>query len=132
MREEGSYTKEEFLERKKNAEEEILELNLSSKESHLENIDIENILTYTIDFIHNLGKQWYDLPPNLLPRFQRLIFPEGIPYQKNSGFGTTKLGLIFNLNQVFLEDKSPQKSSMVPPPGFEPRTNCLRGNCSAN
>jgi DNA invertase Pin-like site-specific DNA recombinase len=113
MREEGSYTKEEFLERKKNVEEEILELNLSLKESDFENIDIENVLTYAIEFIGDLGKEWYYLPPHLLPRFQKLVFPEGIPYYKNSGFGTTKLGVIFNLNQAFLRDKSLQRSHEV-------------------
>jgi hypothetical protein len=98
---------------KKSVEEEIIELNLSLKESHFENIDIENVLTYTIEFIRNLEKEWYDLPPHLLPRFQKLVFPEGIPYDKNSGFGTAKLGVIFNLNQLFSGDKSSQKSQVV-------------------
>jgi site-specific DNA recombinase len=113
MREEGSYTKEEFLERKKNVEEEILELNLSSKEPDYKNIDIENILTYAIDFIRDLGKEWSNLPPHLLLRFQNLVFPEGIPYYKNSGFGTAKLGVIFNLNQAFFRDKSLHQSHGV-------------------
>lgn len=120
MREEGSYTKEEFLERKKSVEEEITELNLSLKESRFENIDIENVLTYAIEFILNLDKKWYNLSPDLLARFQKLIFPEGIPYFKNSGFGTTKLGVIFNLNQSFLSDKIAQKSQVVALSGFEP------------
>jgi len=114
MREEGSYTKEEFWERKKNIEEEIIETKLSLKESQLDNFDIESVLTYAIDFIRNLGKEWSHLPPHLWSRFQKLIFPEGISYQKNCGFGTAKLGVIFSLNEVFLRDRTHQKSSLVP------------------
>ena len=120
MREEGSYTKEEFWERKKNIEEEIIETKLSLKESQLDNFDIESVLTYAIDFIRNLGKEWPHLPPHLWSRFQKLIFPEGISYQKNCGFGTAKLGVIFSLNEAFLRDRTHQKSSLVPLTGFEP------------
>jgi site-specific DNA recombinase len=132
MREEGSYTKEEFWERKKNIEEEIIEARLSLKESQLDNFDIESVLAYAIDFIRNIGKEWSHLPPHLWSRFQKLIFPEGISYQKNSEFGTAKLGVIFSLNQVFLRDTSLQKSQVVDPIGFEPTTSCMQHRRSAN
>ena len=88
MREEGSYTKEEFLERKQNVEDEILTATLSLNESRMESFDIEGALNYAINFIRNLGRQWLDLPTELRFRFQKLIFPAGISYNKNSKFGT--------------------------------------------
>jgi len=42
-----------------------------------------------------------------------LVFPEGIPYQRNKGFGTTKLGVIFNLNQEFLSQKTGKELLVV-------------------
>ncbi len=113
MREEGSYTKEEFLERKKEMEGKILEAEFALKEAQIENFDIENVITYMADFIRNLGDQWTSIPPDFWPWFQKLIFPEGIPYQNNSGFGTTKLGVIFNLNQAFLKAQFTKKSPLA-------------------
>ena len=114
MREEGSYTKEEFLERKSNIEKEIFEVKISLRESQYENFDVESVLSYAISLIRNLSEEWSHFPPHLWSRFQKLIFPEGIPYQKNCGFGTAKLGVIFSLNKVFLSDGTHQKSSLVP------------------
>ncbi len=50
------------------------------------------------------------------PRFQKFLFPQGIPYIRGSGFGTAELGRIFELNQKFDADKS----QLVAPTGFEP------------
>ena len=59
-----------------------------------------------------------------------MVFPEGIPYQRNKGFGTAKLGVIFNLNQQFSKGKSSQKSQVVDPKGFEPLTSRMQTECS--
>jgi hypothetical protein len=40
-------------------------------------------------------------------RFQKMVFPEGISYTQNEGFGTTRLGLIYELNRTFGTRKSP-------------------------
>jgi DNA invertase Pin-like site-specific DNA recombinase len=113
MREEGSYTKEEFLERKINIEKEIFEAKISLNEFQYENFDVESVLTYAIGLIRNLAEEWSQFSPHLWSRFQKLIFPEGIPYYKNSEFGTAKLGVIFSLNKVFLGDKTLRKSQVV-------------------
>lgn len=106
MREDGSYTREEFLERKEEVENEIASVNISLSESRIDEFDIEGVLTYAIKFIRNLGRQWFDLPPETRPKFQRLVFPERIPYDREIGFGTTRLGLIYELNRQFLGEKS--------------------------
>ena len=41
------------------------------------------------------------------------VFSGRISYKRNQGFGTTKLGVIFKLNQQFLRGKSYQKSQVV-------------------
>jgi len=106
MREDGSYDKKEFQERKEEMENEIAATKISLSESRIEQFDIEGALTYATNFISNLGRQWFDLPPQLRPRFQKLVFPQGIPYNRQKGFGTAKLGLIYTLNQKKLTKKS--------------------------
>jgi hypothetical protein len=107
MREEGSYTKEQFFERKADIENEIMGINISMSEARIKGLDIEGALKYAETFIGSLDRQWFDLPPELRSRFQKLVFPEGIPYQKGIGFGTPKLGLIFELNRLSVAPGSP-------------------------
>ena len=106
MREDESYTKEEFQERKEEVEKEITATKILLNENHIEQFNIEEALNHAINFILNFGKQWSDFSPQLCSRFQKLVFPEGIPYHQNTGFGTTRLGLIYNLNQQFGDKKS--------------------------
>jgi hypothetical protein len=109
MREEGSYTKEEFLERKQEVENEIMAAKISLDQRRIEFFDIEGALDYAIGFIRTLGIRWFALLPQIQPWFQKLVFPEGIPYIKDCGYGTAKLGYIYTLNQHF----DGQKSSLV-------------------
>ena len=106
MREDGSYTKEEFTERKAEVENELIASRISRSESRIEQFDMEASIVYAERYISDLGRQWTDLPPHLYPRFQKLVFPEGIPYTKNVGFGTAKLGLIFEINETSYAQKS--------------------------
>ena len=118
MREEGSYTKEEFLERKAELENEIMALKISLSETTIDQLDIEAAFDYAISFISDIERQWFDIPSNLRPRFQKLVLPDGIPYERGKGFGTARLGLIFEAKRR-LED---EKISIVDPRGIEPRT----------
>ena len=62
----------------------------------------------------DLGRQWFDLPEKIKPRFQKLVFPIGIPYTRNMKFGTTKLGYIYEINRRLDGDLS----TMVDPTGI--------------
>lgn len=106
MREDGSYVKDEFIERKEEVENEIAAMKISFSEIKMEQFDIASVLTYATSFIRNLGRQWFDLRPELRPRFQKLLFPEGIPYERGKGFGTAQLGCIYELNRIFIRPKS--------------------------
>lgn len=116
MREEGSYTKEEFTERKEEMENEIVSTKISLSEARIEQFDVESALTYATNYSKNLKRQWIDIPDSLRPRFQKLVFPEGISYKKNEGFGTATLGLIYAINEC--SDGS--KSQLVARRGIEP------------
>src|SRR5664280_1697513 len=106
MREEGSYTPEEFRERKEEIENQIMATKISLDETRIEQFDVEGVLSYANNFISNLGRQWLDLAVSH-SRFQKMVFPEGISYTQNEGFGTTRLGLIYELNRTFGTRKSP-------------------------
>ena len=99
MREDGSYTKEEFLERKQEMDNQVAAVKISMAKCKIDQFDIEAALAYATAFLRDLGRQWFDLRPETRPRFQRLLFPDGIPYTRNKGFGTAKLSVIFELNQ---------------------------------
>ena len=126
MREDGSYTKDEFQERRDAIDMEIAAVKNSITVSQPDGFDPVAALEYASDFLAALGRSWSELLPQGRARFQRLVLPQGIPYDRNSGFGTTTLGLIYELNQRF----SASDSRNVRPAGLEPATNGLKGHCS--
>jgi site-specific DNA recombinase len=97
--EDGTYSREEGRERLGEIKNQIIAAEIAMHEARIEQFDIEAAITYATDFISDLGRQWFDLAPELRPRFQKLIFPEGVPYSRFEGFGTTKTGLTFALCQ---------------------------------
>jgi site-specific DNA recombinase len=129
MREDGSYTKDEFLERKQGIENEVTAAKISMSESRIEQFDIEAALEFATQFAGDLDRQWFDLPVELRPQFQRLVFPDGIPYFRGSGVGTAKLGLIYETNQRFTAGLS-NDFQLVDPTGLEPVTSCLQSRRS--
>ena len=106
MREDGSYTKEEFAERKGEIENKIATTKISRSEAHIEELDLESVLTYAINFIEHLDRQWVDLKDEARLRFQQLLFPEGIPYFKGQGFGTARMSLILEQQKTLHEGES--------------------------
>lgn len=107
MREDGSYTKDEFLERKNALESEMGRAQVERAETAGKEYDLEAIFDYALTFVRRFGTEWTRMPPEVWQRFHQLIFPEGIPYTRNNGFGTCKVGLIFGLVERFAADDSP-------------------------
>ena len=60
MREDGSYTKEEFTERKSEVENELIASRISRSESRIEQFDMEASVAYAEHYISDLGRQWTD------------------------------------------------------------------------
>ncbi len=123
MREDGSYSKEEFQERKDKIDNEITTVKISFSENRIDQLDIESVLAFANNFINNLGRQWFDLSPQIRPKFQKLVLPEGITYQRGKGFGTAKLGYIYEQNQL----SAGNSSRLVDPRGIEPRPHPCHG-----
>ena len=96
--EDGTYSREEGKERRAEMENKIMATKISLGEARIEQFDLEGAITYATNFIGDLARQWFDLSPQLRPRFQKLVFPEGLPYSHVSGYGTAKLGLIYEIN----------------------------------
>ena len=114
---------QKFLERKQKIDNQVAAVKISMSECKIDQFDIEAALSYAIAFVRDLGRQWFDLPAEIGPRFQKLIFPEGIPYTRNKGFGTAKLSVIFELNQQSHGSKYHTVDHgriELPPPGCKP------------
>jgi site-specific DNA recombinase len=97
--EDRAYSREEGRERLAEVKNQLIATQIALNEARIEQFDIEAAVTYAANFIGDLGRQWFDLAPELRPRFQKLIFPEGVRYSRLTEFGTVKLGLIFKLSQ---------------------------------
>jgi site-specific DNA recombinase len=93
----------EMIERVDN---EIAVKQLTMRENTIDKLDIETAVTYATNFITDLPRTWLDLEIETKKQFQKLILPEGITYSKESGFGTAKLGLIYELNRQFDGEKT--------------------------
>ena len=128
MRELGVYTPEQFNERLGEVEIQITTANISLNETRIDQYDIEAGMSYCKQAIRDVSRQWLDLPPILRARFQKVIFPAGIAYDRLKGFGTIKLGRIYTLNQLDLS----KNYGLVDPSGFEPLTSSLQMRRSTN
>lgn len=98
-----------------------IKLDIGLKEITLDQIkcDIfqeEAVINYAKNFLCDLPRQWFDMGIENKRRFQKLLFPEGLPYLGNGKFGTAKLCVVFEVNQEFQKGKT----SLVGPAGFEP------------
>ncbi len=128
MREAGIYTVEQFKERMADTDNRIAIAKLSLSETNIDRYDLEAGISYAKQSIKNLVKQWLNLELPLRVKFQKLVFPTGICYNRNNGFRTPQLGRIFNLNKHYYA----HKSYVVDRTGFEPATPSLQTRCSTN
>lgn len=102
MRMNGEITKDEFMRLKDGLEMRITALTISQNEAMANELDIEAALTYAVQFLRNLARQWQDMDIKQKQRLQKLVLPEGIGYDKAIGeFRTAILSPIFELNQRF-------------------------------
>lgn len=106
MREDGSYTPEEFRERKTEVENKISEMRVALASAKMEQFDLDEALSFAKKQVSDLPHLWKDLSPELRLRFQKLVFPEGISYSPEKSFGIAKLGCIFELSQLSTAENS--------------------------
>jgi len=105
MREDGSYNREEFQERKIPLEAEMATLKREMAEEEPA-CDWGGLIERAREFVRNFGQEWSTLPFDIQVRFQHVLFPEGISYDRKEGFGTAKVGPVFDLFRDFQTGKS--------------------------
>ncbi len=120
LAETGTYSTEQFTERMKQ-----VDADYTLAQLELEQVRAQTSVSPAMSIpevhkaMHVVSSQWLKLPPHLRKRFQNLIFPAGICYDRKTGFGTVELALIFRLSQDY-QSKNLEKTESVTLPGFEP------------
>ena len=72
---------------------------LRRAELSIENEDKEKIIDGALLFMSNPGMFWNQAPIDVKKRIQDTIFPEGLEYDCDKGFGTAKLASSYLLIQ---------------------------------
>ncbi len=100
MKERELLTDEEFLERKNMLRSQI-ELTQAPVAPAVTNAgELQQLLEVAATFVATLPRQWLGMDCQLRRRFEKSVFPEGICYDRSHGFGTAKLGPIYELSEV--------------------------------
>jgi len=106
MREDGSYTKEEFIKRKENIEYELIKLKNERQDLSCDNFDIAAVFESAYKYICDLKNIWLKATSIERTRFEKMIFPEGIYYSRNKGYRTSKLCEIIRIKELLCGTKS--------------------------
>lgn len=88
---------------------------MSLEETHAEELEVDSLLNHATAFIRTCDLVWYDAPFEAKQKYQRLVFPAGVSYQKGV-FSNSNLGLPFGLIANFASEKTTD----VTPQGLEP------------
>ena len=114
----GVYSDAEFLEQKGFIDRKVAEKKLVLQEKQMEEFDMDMALDYCFRFVRETAKTWIELAayPQQRERFQNQVFPEKVGFDGKK-FGTTKMSLVYELNQK----DSVKNSNLVTPRGIEPR-----------
>jgi hypothetical protein len=89
---------------------------MSLNESQLDELEVEAVLAFSEHALANTAVFWFDSNIEQKQKFQRMVFPEGISYSIEAGFGTGVTPHFFKQ----IEEISIEKSLLVSPMGFEP------------
>jgi len=106
MREDGSYSKEEFVERKDEIDKKINVLALERDALNGGDLEIEELLKTVTGYVSGMGDWWKSMQLMNKTRFQLLLFPAGITYKKKASLGITRMGYLVKLFSNFETNKS--------------------------
>jgi len=96
--------------------QEIALAKIEFHEAQMEEFDIEGVLGFAETIILDARRLWIEGTLEQRQRLQKVLFPSGVTYSTQSGFGTTETSLFFRW-LALVEDK---KESLASPTGFEP------------
>jgi hypothetical protein len=111
----GTFNEETYKRKAADLKNQILVKQIELNEVKIDLNDVEACLNYCKFFVSNLALLWASSEVDLKQRFQSLVFPDKIYYEKGT-FRTTRTALIFKQ----LAAKSPEELQLVAPTGFEP------------
>lgn len=97
MKERNLLSDGEFLDRKEKLNSEIAGAKVELSDAAWSECEMGSAVAYARQFVTDLPRQWFDMAPEERRRFEKTVFPEGIPFHRGGGFGTAKLGLFYEL-----------------------------------
>lgn len=97
MRAKGLLSDDEFLPRKEAIRAERADLKHRSDLETIQLSDRPTVVREAAGRILAYPRNWRTLPPRKRRRFEKIVFPEGVSYSRESGFRTTKTGLCYEV-----------------------------------
>ena len=79
-------------------------------------VDIQEVLSGALSVLQNARSMWLKASVDQRQRLQKALFPDGLVYTQNRGFGTPVIGKAFNALRLpeLVQD------GLATPTGFEP------------
>ena len=96
--------------------QEIAIARMELHEAQIEQINIEGVLGFAETIILDASRLWIEGNLDQRQRLQMVLFPKGVTYSNQSGFGTTETSLFFRWLAI-VQDKN---EALASPTGFEP------------
>jgi site-specific DNA recombinase len=96
-------------------DQEIAIAKIELHEGQIEEFDIEGVLSFAETIILDARRLWIEGTLDQRQRLQKVLFPKGVTYSNQSGFGTTETSLFFQWLAV-VEKKN---KGLASPTGFE-------------
>jgi hypothetical protein len=84
-------------------------------DTKIEELDLEAALNFAVSALSNAAAFWNQCSPEQKPRFQRVLFPDGLVFE-GEGYRTAGMCLAFTYLQRFSEGNS----SLASRTGIEP------------
>jgi site-specific DNA recombinase len=91
-------------------DEEIVLAESALHDARLDELDVEGVLNFAEYVLTNAARFWIEASPSQKQRLQKLLFPSGVTYSRDSGFGTAEISVIFRLLQSVGGQKSKEVS----------------------
>lgn len=113
---EGIVSNEDYKSLVKKFNDTIIVKEIERGEFRVNETNIDHLMSLVESLFDNVSSLWFEASFEDKQRFQALIFPKGLSVNK-SGFGTTTLGLPFNL----IGDFAGNETTLVTPREFESR-----------
>jgi hypothetical protein len=112
----GTISDDVYKAKEKQLTLDITTAKLQTNDAKLAEFEVEEALNNAEFVLTNPERLWIDANVEIRQRFQRLLFPEGLSYTKENGFGTAVSSSLYELLGTFSTDVS----DMAPPRGIEP------------